>query len=375
MQVLPAFSYQRFMTLFEGRIAAFAEHSDTYPEARCVATQAIRLWPDTAIVADAFRSCTIDDVLLTSHFVPVDVARQLMFLDQSYTGLPAIFPVRFQVEGEAYRLESEPIVSCGPHVVIGGPIDLVWYHWLFSWCPRFLLTRMLRPELFAAADVRFVVHPHAMRQPFRAVLETFGLDEGRLLVIDPGRDYRLEQATLVSFPDQNKLFPDLISRFADHLLDAFDIDAGVAHLGLFASRQDLPAPKRRIANYATVEPILESFGVRPVSLGLLPAAEQARLFFEASMVVGAHGSDLSNILFCRPGTPVVVIESRFSVDHNLHMGLLKLAEVLELDYRLLVSATTDDVTLGHPLMHIINRDYVVDPQQLEQALREAIASS
>lgn len=357
------------MTVFSGRIATLSDQLATYSNARHLPTDAIGLWPKTGSVAEALTSCDVEDVLLTSAFVPIDLNRKCMFLDQTYTGVAGVFPTRFHIEGATYRLESQPLFSSGRHVVIGGPIDGVWYHWLFNWCPRILLTKILRPDLLAADDVRFVVHPTAMREPFRAILDTFGLEEARFLVIDPERDYRLEQATLVSFPDQNKLYPTLIRSFSDHLLDAFDIKDGVEHKGIFASRQNLPAPKRRIANFAAVRPVLDAFDLRILDLGTLSAAEQARLFYEAAMVVGAHGSDLSNVLFCRPGTPLVVIESRFSVDHDLHLGLLKLAEVLELPYHLIVSATTDDVSRDLPVLHSINRDYVLDPEALKETLQ------
>lgn len=360
------------MTVFTGKTTSLAEHLSNYDDAAVISTSAIRLWPTTEALGDSFVTCSVEDVLLTSLFLPIDIGRGLMFLDQSYSGVTRLFPMRFETVGDDYRLESDPIISPGRHVVIGGPVDGVWYHWLFNWCPRLLLAKSARPDLFEAEDVRFVVHPNAMRQPYRAVLDTFGLDDERFLVVDPERDYRFERATLVSFPDQNKLYPALIEHFAEHLREAFGLEAAEVRAGVFASRQDLPPSKRRIANFSAIEPVLETFGIRPVSLGQLPAAEQARLFHNAEIVVGAHGSDLSNILFCRPGTPVVVIENQFSVDHNLHIGLLKLAEVLGLSYHLFQSTTTDDLTEGLSIIHMINRDYIVDPAQLEQTLRKII---
>lgn len=366
--------YQRRMTVFTGETTTLLAHHGDYADSHHRPASAIRLWPRTETVTDAFVSATVQNVLLTSLFVPIDLGARRMFLDQTYSGAAGLFPVRYKLEDGRYTLESDPVVSAGRHVVIGGPIDLVWYHWLFNWCPRMLLAKSMRPDLFDAQDVRFVMHPHAMREPYRAVLDTFGLGEERFLIVDPDKDYQLEQATLVSFPDQNKLYPSLIEQFSDHLLDGFGIDAGFVGAGVFASRQALPPPKRRVANFAAIEPVLESFGIQAVSLGALSAAAQARLFYEAPIVVGAHGSDLSNILFCRSGTPLVVIENSFSVAHNLHVGLLKLAEVLGLEYHLLVSATTDDVTAGLTTAQSTLRDYVVDPGELQRTLARATGS-
>ena len=356
------------MTLYTGKTAALSDCYITAMDARRVPTAAIRLWPRTENIDDAFVAGTFLDVLLTSFFVPIDLGRGLMYLDQSYSGLATHFPVRFQVDAGTYRLDSEPIRSAGRHVVIGGPVDGVWYHWLFNWCPRILLLRQMRPDLFAAEDVRFVVHPRALEQPFRAILDTFHLDERRFLVIDPGRDYRLEEACLVSFPDQDKLFPRLIQDFSRHLSSAFGLDPAPRNAGLFASRQALAPPKRRIANFRDIEPVLTRFGLRISDMATLPAREQAKQFHDANLIVGAHGSDLSNILFCRRRTPVVVIENRFSVENNLHMGLLKLAEILDLDYHLVVAGTTDEKAEGFSTIQRINRDYIVDPACLSRKL-------
>jgi capsular polysaccharide biosynthesis protein len=41
----------------------------------------------------------------------------------------------------------------------------------------------------------------------------------------------------------------------------------------------------------------------------MPVADQARLFSEASIVVGPHGGGLTNVMFCAPGTVLVELLS------------------------------------------------------------------
>lgn len=360
------------MTSFDGFLTTFREHHVACREPRRIATDAIRLWPTTERIRDVLVSGVIDDVLLTSDFVPIDVAKGHLFVDQSYTGLADIKPVRFATAGDRFHLDSTPVAAPGRYVVIGGPVDRVWYHWLFSWCPRMLVARMLRPDLFASKDVRFVVHPCAMIEPYRSILDSFGLKEQRFFVVDPERDYRLEQACLVSFLDQNKLFPTIMRAFSRHLVRWFGIDPGERTPGVFASRQGLPAPKRRIANFPDIEPVLQDFGLEIASLGSRSAAEQVRLFHQARTVVGAHGSDLANLLFCRPGTTAIVIENELSVARNLHVGLLKLAEMMDLRYHLLLGGTADDGD-DLPIAQRIGRDYLVDRDALRAALLGAVS--
>ncbi|ACA19288.1 Capsular polysaccharide biosynthesis protein-like protein [Methylobacterium sp. 4-46] len=371
-----------------------------YPDARRVAMRALQLWPDFRWTTQELVSFTARDVLVTSAFVPIDTRRSRMFLNQSYSGVETIFPTRFRVEEGRYRLEGTPVPCPGRHIVLGGPIDGVWYHWLFNWCPRLLLLGQLRPDLLACADLRIAVHPLALREPYRAVLDSFGLPAERFLVLDPGRDHLLEEACLVSFLDQNRLYPEMIRAFAAHLLAAWGLDGagdpgpgpargplaaivrrfagpnlgargpapGAAPRGLFASRQDLPAPKRRIANFEEVAPVLARFGLDVVACGGLPAREQARLFRSARVVVGGHGSDLSNLLFCRPGTRVLVFESRFSVEAFLHRGLEQLCALLGLDYVLKIVPTDGEAGPGAGTQARINQDYRIDPDDLARTL-------
>lgn len=344
-----------------------------YAEMRSLPMRALRLWPAREWSIDTLVSFAADDVLLTNWFIPVDLARRRMFFNQTYAQAARDFPMRFRFGDGRYALESQPLACSGRYVVVGGPVDGAWYHWLFNWCPRLLLLRVLHPELFDRPDLRFVVHPLALREPFRSVLDTFGIAADRLFAVDPAKDYRLETAHLVSFLDEEKLFPDLIRSFRTHLVRAWGLEEVPRHGGVFASRQALAAPKRRIANFSEIEPVLAQASLTVASLGDMPAVEQARLFRGAELVVGAHGSDLSNLLFCRPGTPVVVIESQYSIDMSLHVGLKYLCEALGLTYEFLITPVIGQPGPEAPASRWIDRDYRVDPGFLADALRHATA--
>jgi capsular polysaccharide biosynthesis protein len=62
---------------------------------------------------------------------------------------------------------------------------------------------------------------------------------------------------------------------------------------------------RRIANQAALEPFLANQGFETYFLEDLSIDEQIDLFAGASWVIGPHGAELGNLLFCKPGTKIL----------------------------------------------------------------------
>lgn len=362
---------------FEGEVVRDDAVYKEYDDARSISVEFLQLWPDFGWRHWELVGFKLNEALLTSMFVTIDTQQQRLFINQSYTGVAALFGNRFSVEGDRFRLNCQPLRLTGRHVVIGGSTN--WYHWLFNWCPRLLLLRRLRPDMWEAPDVHFIVEPSMLHGPYRAVLDTFDIPLDRLRTVDPEQDYKLDEAYIVSFLDQNKLFPDLIREFATHLISTWNLSSEMETIGIFTSRQALGERRRRIYNFEEVEPVLIRAGLQIIDCGSLSAREQARLFRGAQVVVGGHGSDLTNVLFCRPGTKVLVFESQFSVDTTRHIGLKHLCEVLDLYYETIIVPTEGDIPPGtdifdwrNPEIHNwINRDYRIDPAHLDMLLEDA----
>ena len=60
-------------------------------------------------------------------------------------------------------------------------------------------------------------------------------------------------------------------------------------------------------NEADLIPILRSKGYKIINPQLYSINDQIRIFSQADKIVGAHGSNLSNIVFCNPGTEIFEI--------------------------------------------------------------------
>jgi capsular polysaccharide biosynthesis protein len=62
---------------------------------------------------------------------------------------------------------------------------------------------------------------------------------------------------------------------------------------------------RRVDNAAEIEEAVTKLGFTVHEMKGLSAAEQITLFRGAAFVIAPHGADLSNLLFCAPGTRVI----------------------------------------------------------------------
>jgi len=67
------------------------------------------------------------------------------------------------------------------------------------------------------------------------------------------------------------------------------------------------ASYRKIINEADIVPILRSKGYKVINPELYRIDEQIRIFSQAEKIVSPHGSNLSNIIFCKPGTEIYEI--------------------------------------------------------------------
>lgn len=65
------------------------------------------------------------------------------------------------------------------------------------------------------------------------------------------------------------------------------------------------AGSRQVGNSAALEAVLSRRGFEIVTLENCAAAEQIDMFVNAEWVIGTHGSALTNLMFCQPGTKVL----------------------------------------------------------------------
>ncbi len=117
------------------------------------------------------------------------------------------------------------------------------------------------------------------------------------------------------------------------------------------------ATLRRVLNDDEVVACLQKHGFEVCIAEDLSFDEQVRIFHEAEVVAGPHGSGFTNLLFCEP--PVKVVE--FQCDPPTDLSYIRIARALNLEHHFLPSdqATKDD-------------DMRVDVAALDQKLHEIL---
>ena len=99
---------------------------------------------------------------------------------------------------------------------------------------------------------------------------------------------------------------------------------------IYVTRED--SSYRKIINEADIVPILRSKGYKVINPQLYNIDEQIKIFSHADKIISPHGSNLSNIIFCKPGTEVYEIGPTFKNEYekvfeNRYMYLAKINNI------------------------------------------------
>ena len=99
----------------------------------------------------------------------------------------------------------------------------------------------------------------------------------------------------------------------------------------------------------------------------MPLADQVALFHRAECVVGPHGAGLTNLLFCRSGTPVIEI----GTPYRPWACFYEIAHHRGLDYHLHMASPTR-VRHFNPQSGVGDSDLRVDPVGLRDVIEAAL---
>ncbi len=108
---------------------------------------------------------------------------------------------------------------------------------------------------------------------------------------------------------------------------------------IYVTRED--STYRKIINEADITPILRSKGYKIINPQLYSINEQIELFSQADKILAPYGSNLSNIIFCKPGTEIYEIGPKFENKYEkIFENRYKfLAEINKLNYKRFITDT------------------------------------
>jgi len=215
-----------------------------------------------------------------------------------------------------------PHPVAGPVLLAGNAAAANYYHWT---------AQCLAAALHAPTGARLLVP--VLRPWQRAGLALAGIDPARLVEIEPDAVALATAATHTNLTGGDFAFMphpailDAFARLAEPLPPSPWRGAKV-----YVARRD--AARRALANENAIEVALAARGFATVAATALTIAEQAALFRDAALIVGAHGAALTNLLWTRRGGPALVELHR--ADY-LNRCYTRLAQAKGLRYAALVS--------------------------------------
>src|SRR3984957_10856420 len=181
---------------------------------------------------------------------------------------------------------------------IGG--RLYWYHWIHD-----VVLRLHEIVDRVPPDTRFIVPPN--RLPVQdELLALAGVGADRLWEWDGSGVLRLENLYFSPpSPPSGIDSPETDMWLRNRVLAAYGLELGPPRRRILVTRRN--ADYHHIINEPEVEALLQDFGFEVHSPEQYSLKEQVALFASAQVVVGAHGSRHTNILFSPPGLALIDI--------------------------------------------------------------------
>lgn len=253
------------------------------------------------------------------------------------------------------RYLSKPVRQAGCLATISCLMPYNYYHWLLEAIPRIdLYERAGVPVDRFYAPTRFAFQ--------RDLLRLAGISADRITTATVNRHLVADRLAASSLRlNAARWKTDFLFRRFTGGLD----QAAAPQARVFISRRR--RGKRIVANDNAVFAALEPLGFRRYDLEKLPVTEQIRLFFDAEIVVGPHGAGMTNLVFCRPGTKVVELNTPYRTTTCFY----DIAHYRQLDYRLHVATPVHDHFFHfNPQTGVGDSDMAVDPASFAASIAE-----
>lgn len=220
-----------------------------------------------------------------------------------------------------------------------------YHHWLWDDLPR-LVTAL--PHL--PADTKFLV-PENPKDYHLMALNALGIEKSRLHEHSSETETTLENlwfATPLGHSEFAATAPDVACKLRE-ILQGFAQPEQGKNRKIYISRQK--ALQRRLVNEEELLPEILIHGFEIVFAEDLSFLEQAKLFGEASWILGVHGAGLTNMIFANPEAKVLEIQLDDPSCSRTHYWMM--ANILGHRYNCVVGAAIQNPSKNHdPNCHL-----------------------
>lgn len=308
------------------------------------------LWAKMEEAQQSLRLIAIDQGITNGDFHLIDPLSQIYVADQQNKRFNRPKASWVQEDG-TIKLPEVQIVQNATALVIGGMKN--HWHFLINFLPRLIMAYKMMGADFYNLDY-VVIH------------ETTPAQEAFLKKVFPSVTfYQIPQGDRAAYSfrklfyldlPKNILFcPNILTATREIVLDAL-APSSANSMNIFVDRNP-NVPRRRLAERKNKLSVFHKHGVTPILCEDYNFAEQVNLFLNAGVLAGLHGAGMANMLFCRPGTPVLI------VDYKWPSEMYGLARTLNLKPLPLLAEIVPDEAVELRL-----RDLRVTPKQMDAAL-------
>lgn len=263
---------------------------------------------------------------------------------------------------ELKTLPTELQFSSKRVIKLSSALQRNYYHWMVECLPKLGVFK----NLLAQPSSFKIVVDHKLPAFVMSSLELFGIQQENLINIRKVTAFsevifssRLSQSNVTISPYVRTFYKDFSAQFLQPSTRSVTTAKRI-----YISRSK--ASMRRIVNEDALVEMLLSFGFTIVANEDYSLLEQAQLFHDADVVVGAHGAGLTNILFCRENTKVIEL-----LHHEFDQGVTSyaaLSELFDLQYKMYVGKAIQDEKESWNA----NLNFTVNVKQVKALLSELL---
>jgi hypothetical protein len=210
-------------------------------------------------------------------------------------------------------------------VRVHGPVVLAailggetYFHWMTEGLPLLCETlRVLKAKNIKPAAI--ITHQE-LKGFHRETLNLVGVGQAKVFQINR-REYFDCDSLYFTVPKivSGRLSSEEIKLLRKKILRKKPSNKTFRHLAILRRRNE----SRGLVHYEQIRNILHRKGFEIIDPSKMTVKDQARLFSEAKVVIGAHGAALTNLVFCRPDTSVLEIFSALYINPCYgHLSLL-----------------------------------------------------
>jgi len=241
--------------------------------------------------------------------------------------------------------------------------DFNYFHWLIECLPKLLLVDSLQE--FKESPLLI---PKGLHKNLEAALEKANVNNRPVIRLDCGVAYHVKRL----------IFPSALSRVVDRYMGELVLDGDivlshkwVSKVGrqLRAGMQSGKKPWRKLfltrrkglrslGNLEEVEHMLLEHEFEMVELDNVSLEFQIELFSQAAIVVAPSGASLTNMLFCQPGTKVLLFMSNHEITNFYFWP--QLGDIAGLNTEIIAGERLYNLT-GY---YSVQDDYAIDPKMV-----------